>query len=136
MNFLGLLVFLLVDFLDLVEDMLEGNGYGPLGQGQLHDVLSLVSGTHPPQIFISIIDYWRNYSPNSTATQVRAYNVARASKSRNKYNLMRSSKAAEMKHKKAKSGNSEFTRAKLEDEYEPKVRFFKGNVMTMMDIPD
>lgn len=49
---------------------------------------------------------------------------------------MRSTPAESLKHKKMKSGNSEFTRNKLEEEYNPKVRFFKGKIMSLMEIPD
>lgn len=49
---------------------------------------------------------------------------------------MRSPKGEKFNDKKSKGGNSQFTRAKLEEEYKPKVRFFKHNIMSMIDIPD
>lgn len=40
------------------------------------------------------------------------------------------------KFRRPERGNSEFTRGKLEAEYDPKVRFFKHNVMSLQEIPE
>lgn len=64
MNFLDLLAFLLLNFLDFVEDVLKRNSYRPFRQRQLHDIVLLFCNAHLYGLIIyQLLIIGANYSP-------------------------------------------------------------------------